>query len=671
MIPIILPGYYELIIGVISLVLGSFVLINNSKQYSSWLFFFLAIFSGLTSIFSAGLDLFGFYFNYIEKLFVLLYPLMGAFVPTCLLLFILFFPSRPYWLKNFLLIIFCLPILYFMWLAFNNRYFYDVYVLNRKVIIERTPYYLIYCSYSFTIYITFLITALIRMKLLARGIQKNQLKTIFLGGVIGGGIIVAGMFLTYLNIPIYGYETGILIYIIATCYAITKYQAFDIRSAFQYTLFWLISIGLLLFPIMGIPFIFKNIFLSYSNQILLIISWGFITALYFTFMLKLVLPWINHIALRRKTTLSAEAQRLIERINGCHTFEQVTIAIQQSIQNNLYPEGCLILFLNEKNMLVGLLEKIELPIEDFAFLNKFDGLLTGELINDLGVEAKFFQEQHIILISRLIFEKRILGLLCLKQKKNFKPYTLEERRFIETISNGLATLFNKNLLVQRASDVASEIIHEIKNTVQSLEFTLSKLTSKTELNANDKAQLQEVFAELTKLHQFSRKHLTLEMLNKTDLLELAEINLVQLLNETKSTLQFQLQEKEIDVRLHIPLEAKVLGDAILLKIVFVNLLENAIKFSDIQGFIDISYDETDLNQIISIKDYGAGIPIEKQDKLFKKWVKDGSGKYMSSGFGLALSRNIILKHNGKISLESQLGKGTIFSIYLPRRNCNA
>ena len=670
-ITIALPGYYELFIGVTALILGSFVLISNPKQPSARLFFLLALFIGLTSVFAAALDLFGFYFNYIEKLFVLLYPLMGSFVPICLLLFTLLFPERPRWLKKSILIIFTLPTIYFIWLAVTDRYFYDIYVLNRAVVIKRTPAYLIYCTYSLIIYTLFLIISFSRIKKLQQNIHIKQLKTIFLGGIIGGGAIVIGMFLTYLGFSIYGYETGTLIYIISTCYAITKYQAFDIRSAFHYSLFWGGSIGLLILPIIGIPLIFKKTFLHYHNPILLVICWGILIVLYCALMNKMILPWINRITLRRKATLSAEAQRLIERINRCTSFEQVTYAIQYSLQNNLYPEDSLILFLNEKNILVGSFNnmsgKIEVPVENFSFLNEFDELLTSELIQDLGTEAHFFHEHHIVLVSKLVFEEKLLGLLCLKQKRNFKPYRIEERRFIQTISQGLAALFNKNLLVQRASDVASEIIHEIKNTVQSLEFTLSDLTSKTVLNADDKEQLHEVFSELTKLHQFSKKHLTLEMLNKMEAMEQKDIDVTQLINEATSTIQFQLNENQMIVRINIPEKIKIFGDQILLKIVFVNLLENAVKFSDHQGFIDILYTENEQTQIISIQDYGKGIPEEQQAKLFKKWVKDGSGKYMSSGFGLALSRNIILKHNGKLTFKSEVNKGTIFSIHLPRR----
>lgn len=402
------PYYYNLFIGIISIILGIFVILNNQKNINARMFFLLALFSGLTTIFISSLDLFGFHFNYVEHLFVLLYPLMGAFVPTLLLLFTFLFPERPKWLKFSIVILLCLPIFYFMYLAVTNKYFYDIYVQNRKIMIERTPYYMIYCLHSFIIYICFLVISFLKLRHTQNKIHQNQLRTIFLGGLIGGGVIVLGMFLTYFKICIYGYETGILIYIFFTCYAITRYQAFDIRTAFQYSLFWGISTLILFFPIISFPLFFRHSIFEYSHKTILLILWGCISILYYLFLSKYILPWINKFSFRSKSKLMDEAQILIKRINKILTISDLQKVVQRSIQSNLYPQDSLVLILNEKNYFVGRFnncgEKFELDIKELIWLQDFDSLLNEQLIKDLNGQAIFFQTNSIILISTLIFE---------------------------------------------------------------------------------------------------------------------------------------------------------------------------------------------------------------------------------------------------------------------------
>jgi signal transduction histidine kinase/CheY-like chemotaxis protein len=115
-------------------------------------------------------------------------------------------------------------------------------------------------------------------------------------------------------------------------------------------------------------------------------------------------------------------------------------------------------------------------------------------------------------------------------------------------------------------------------------------------------------------------------------------------------------------------EGEYFGDMVRIKQVLINILGNAVKFTD-QGSIDIhatNYD--DKNLIISIKDTGIGIPDEEQQLIFERFYQvDGSSErqHGGTGLGLAISCSIIALMGGRIELESTVGVGSEFKIILP------
>ena len=102
----------------------------------------------------------------------------------------------------------------------------------------------------------------------------------------------------------------------------------------------------------------------------------------------------------------------------------------------------------------------------------------------------------------------------------------------------------------------------------------------------------------------------------------------------------------------------------------INLISNAVKFTKENGTIFIGieeHEETDTVDII-VRDNGVGIPKEKQDIIFDRFANletQVSSKHCSSGIGLTLVKNLVELHNGKISLISEVNKGSEFRITLP------
>ena len=121
-----------------------------------------------------------------------------------------------------------------------------------------------------------------------------------------------------------------------------------------------------------------------------------------------------------------------------------------------------------------------------------------------------------------------------------------------------------------------------------------------------------------------------------------------------------------------------IGDDMKLKQVLINILSNAIKFTDAPGSVTLSVERTAVFEDQStikfvIKDTGIGMDKSFLPKVFDTFTQEDSSrnnKYGSTGLGLAISKNIIDLMNGSVSVESQKGKGTEFSVVVTLKNCD-
>src|SRR5688572_32477444 len=103
--------------------------------------------------------------------------------------------------------------------------------------------------------------------------------------------------------------------------------------------------------------------------------------------------------------------------------------------------------------------------------------------------------------------------------------------------------------------------------------------------------------------------------------------------------------------------------------VFINLLDNAIKYSDSGARVDVEIEEDDSTLTVRISDTGVGIPKEDLNQLFERFYrvdKDRSRATGGSGLGLAISRQIVEMHGGSISVESEVDVGSVFEVRLPK-----
>jgi two-component system NtrC family sensor kinase len=153
-------------------------------------------------------------------------------------------------------------------------------------------------------------------------------------------------------------------------------------------------------------------------------------------------------------------------------------------------------------------------------------------------------------------------------------------------------------------------------------------------------------------------------------LELGEIP--ALVERVCTTLQPQANQKPLMLTYSLPPQGLpiVEADQALLQQALHNLVENAIKYTDPGGKVNVDVSLHGDNILFAIKDTGIGIAPVDQPRLFEKFYRGAqreTRKRQGSGLGLAIVKSVIERHNGKIWVDSQLGKGSTFSFSIPLR----
>lgn len=140
------------------------------------------------------------------------------------------------------------------------------------------------------------------------------------------------------------------------------------------------------------------------------------------------------------------------------------------------------------------------------------------------------------------------------------------------------------------------------------------------------------------------------------------------LRECLLSFESQWETKELEIEADIEEDVTVEADGQLLSLVWNNLLSNAIKFTDDGGKITVSLRNDGPMAIVKVADTGCGIDRETGKHIFEKFYQgDTSRATRGNGLGLALVRRVVEIVGGNISVESQVGKGSVFTIEIRRK----
>jgi two-component system phosphate regulon sensor histidine kinase PhoR len=217
------------------------------------------------------------------------------------------------------------------------------------------------------------------------------------------------------------------------------------------------------------------------------------------------------------------------------------------------------------------------------------------------------------------------------------------------------------------SDFVANVAHELKTPLTAIKGFAETLGD--EAGIEHKRFLQIIQSNTDRLINIVSDLLLLSNLESpTRTLELEEIDLRRLVLDLSPLFAKKVAENNIRLVYDIPEALPPLqGDSFLLEQLFINLIDNAIKYTE-NGTISIHSYQDGRDVKIIVEDTGIGIPSKDLDRIFERFYlvdKSRSRRYKGSGLGLSIVKHIVLAHNGKIDVESEVGKGSKFIITLP------
>lgn len=229
---------------------------------------------------------------------------------------------------------------------------------------------------------------------------------------------------------------------------------------------------------------------------------------------------------------------------------------------------------------------------------------------------------------------------------------------------------------QRLSEIKNEFIsnisHELKTPVATVGVAIEALKNFNALQdpQRTKEYLDISTNELQRLGLLIDKVLKLSMFEKKELEFIYEdINLEEIVREVLLSLKLQFEKYQAAVTLNATGNLHLKGDRIHLQSVVFNLLDNALKYGKEKPVIHIELLDKETEIVFTVKDNGIGIAPVYKEKVFEKFFRVPHGDtHNAKGYGLGLSyaAQVIQKHKGCITVESQLGSETTFIIHLPK-----
>lgn len=280
-----------------------------------------------------------------------------------------------------------------------------------------------------------------------------------------------------------------------------------------------------------------------------------------------------------------------------------------------------------------------------------------------------------ILMVTLSLAILFAGLLWYSSRIN-KQINRQLARKNEEISQQSEQLLEMSARANAASEARihffTNISHEFRTPLTLILGPLEELLENRKLQAPLRQQLSLMRKNVLRLLRLVNQLIDLRRIefNKMQV-RAVETDLIGFANEVVQLFQEIARRKQIDCRLltgerSLPVW---IDESMLDKVLF-NLLSNAFKFTRENGSITlrIEKDETRQEAVIEVRDTGMGIPPQAQEHIFEIFYQGDHDTHKGSGLGLALCKELVELHHGSIGVQSQLGKGTAFTVRLPLGN---
>lgn len=227
--------------------------------------------------------------------------------------------------------------------------------------------------------------------------------------------------------------------------------------------------------------------------------------------------------------------------------------------------------------------------------------------------------------------------------------------------------------MQRLQQFTADASHELRNPLAAVKTAVEVMQSHPErIHSIDQPKLAAI-ASATDQMTTLLEDLLLLARSDANTLHLDEtsipIPMNDLLEDVVDCFQTEMIRKNIALKTHLAEEAFVRGNAMQLKRLFTNLIDNALQYTPTGGCVEVTLQKTDQSITVQIEDTGIGIAAEALPRVFDRfWRADQARTWRTggSGLGLAIAQAIAQTHSGEITVTSHMGKGSCFQVCLPK-----
>lgn len=341
----------------------------------------------------------------------------------------------------------------------------------------------------------------------------------------------------------------------------------------------------------------------------------------------------------------------------------------------------------EMTMPIKILE--ESDIEETNPQEKVIGVMFTSISNDSIAETlEMLRRRSYVLLS---FSMVVMGIVAVLLAKMlvvpFKRLSISIRNikngyfddfipvntYVETreITAAFKELMGRmKALDDSRQEFVANVSHELKTPLTSIKVLAESISGMQGAPVELYEEFfQDISSEIDRENQIITDLLALvKMDKKAAELVVDTVDVANLLELILKRLRPLARKKDVELVLECirPVTAEI--DSVKMNLVFTNLIENAIKYNVDHGSVQVKLDADHKNFTVEVSDTGIGIPKEDAEHIYERFYrvdKSHSREIGGTGLGLAITKNAVMMHRGTISMSSELGKGSVFTVKIP------
>jgi heavy metal sensor kinase len=222
---------------------------------------------------------------------------------------------------------------------------------------------------------------------------------------------------------------------------------------------------------------------------------------------------------------------------------------------------------------------------------------------------------------------------------------------------------------QRQKQFTSDASHELRAPLSVIEAESTLALQKERPPSDYRQSLETISQEARQMSALIEQLLTLARADAgKEQWNFRQVNLGELIANLSTDVEVLCQEKGLTLQLGETQDLVVKGDEARLRELFMNLLDNAIRYTPAPGTVSMSLRREGQMAVVTITDTGVGIPAEEIPFIFERFYRVDKSRSRAdggTGLGLAICKHIAEAHGGEIEVDSQIGVGSTFSVWLP------